>query len=56
LAGTPEDRAVEGLVYAATSADVRDVMVGGRWIVRDGRHLTIDAPAELEAALSGWDL
>jgi cytosine/adenosine deaminase-related metal-dependent hydrolase len=54
LAGTPNDMALDGLVYAATAADVSDVMVGGRWIVRDGRHLAIDAPAELDTALSGW--
>jgi formiminoglutamate deiminase len=52
LAGTPDDLALEGLVYAAGAADVRDVMVGGRWIVRDGRHLAIDAAAELRAALA----
>jgi hypothetical protein len=28
------------------------VMVGGHWIVREGRHLAIDAGAELRAALS----
>jgi 5-methylthioadenosine/S-adenosylhomocysteine deaminase len=31
------------LVYAATGADVTDVMVGGRWIVRRRRLLTLDA-------------
>jgi cytosine/adenosine deaminase-related metal-dependent hydrolase len=39
-------------VYAAAAADVSDVMVGGRWIVRAGRHLEIDAAAELRAALA----
>jgi cytosine/adenosine deaminase-related metal-dependent hydrolase len=34
-------------VFAATAADVRDVMVGGEWIVRDGRHLAFDVPAAL---------
>jgi formiminoglutamate deiminase len=52
LAGTPPV-ALEGLVYAATAGDVTDVMVGGSWIVREGRHLTIDAAAELRAALAG---
>lgn len=32
------------LVYAATGSDVTDVMVGGRWIVRRRRLLTLDAP------------
>jgi formiminoglutamate deiminase len=53
LAGTPAGPALEALVFAATAADVRDVMVGGRWVVRDGRHLALDAAAELRDALSG---
>jgi cytosine/adenosine deaminase-related metal-dependent hydrolase len=52
LAGTPAELALEGLVYAAGAADVSDVMVGGRWIVREGRHLAIDPAAELRAALA----
>ncbi|MFL5893627.1 MAG: formimidoylglutamate deiminase, partial [Thermoleophilaceae bacterium] len=52
LAGTPDELALEGLVYAAAAADVSDVMVGGRWIVREGRHVAIDAAAELRAALA----
>lgn len=41
------------LVYAATGQDVTDVMVSGRWIVRDRRLLTAEADAlwdELERA------
>jgi formiminoglutamate deiminase len=52
LAGTPSELALEGLVYAAAAADVSDVMVGGSWIVREGRHLTVDAAAELREALA----
>jgi formiminoglutamate deiminase len=52
LAGTPAELALEGLVYAAGAADVSDVMVAGRWIVRDGRHMAVDAAAELRAALA----
>jgi cytosine/adenosine deaminase-related metal-dependent hydrolase len=33
---------VSSLVYASTGADVDSVMVDGRWLVRDGRLLTID--------------
>lgn len=33
------------LVYAATGQDVTDVMIGGRWVVRDRRLLTADAGA-----------
>jgi formiminoglutamate deiminase len=52
-AGTPAECALEGVVFAATAGDVSDVMSGGRWIVREGRHLTIDVAAELKAALAG---
>jgi formiminoglutamate deiminase len=51
LAGTPPEDLVAGLVFGAHPADVEDVMVGGRWIVRDGRHVSIDAAAELERVL-----
>jgi 5-methylthioadenosine/S-adenosylhomocysteine deaminase len=33
------------LVYALKGSDVADVMVNGRWIVRDRRPLTLDWPA-----------
>jgi formiminoglutamate deiminase len=51
LAGTPAAHAVEAAVFAAGAGDVRDVMTGGRWIVRDAAHLTLDVPAELRAAV-----
>jgi formiminoglutamate deiminase len=51
LAGTRPADAVEAAVFAATAADVRHVMVGGHWAVRDGAHLSLDVAAELEAAL-----
>ena len=38
-------------MFAATAADVHHVVVGGRVVVRDGRHTTIDVPAELAAVL-----
>ena len=39
------------LVYAAKSTDVRDVMCDGRWLMREGRLLTLDEPElHLEAA------
>lgn len=49
LAGTPP---LDGVVFCAGAADVRDVMVGGRWIVRDGAHVSIDVAAALRAALA----
>ena len=36
------EHAAASAVFAATAADVRDVMVGGEWIVRDGAHLGFD--------------
>jgi formiminoglutamate deiminase len=51
LAGTPDAQALDALVFAAGAADVTDVMVGGRWIVRDRRHLSIDVASELDSAL-----
>jgi formiminoglutamate deiminase len=52
LAGTSADHAVESLVFAAGAADVRDVMVGGRFVVRDGAHLGIDVASELSEAIA----
>jgi formiminoglutamate deiminase len=36
--------APEGALFAATSADVRDVLVAGRWVVRDRAHQLIRHP------------
>ncbi|MBF6326933.1 formimidoylglutamate deiminase [Nocardia transvalensis] len=38
-----------GILYAATAADVTDVMIAGRWVVRDGRHRTVhDVASDLD--------
>lgn len=37
-AGSPADALVESVVFAATAADVREVVVGGRRVVADGRR------------------
>ena len=42
--------AVSQLVYALKASDVRDVMVNGRVVVRDGRILTLNAPQILQKA------
>ena len=47
LAGIDAEHAAASAVFAATAADVRDVMVGGDWIVRDGRHTAFDVAAAL---------
>jgi formiminoglutamate deiminase len=51
LAGTAPDHAVASVVFAAASPDVRHVMVGGRWVVRDGAHVSLDVPSELREAV-----
>jgi formiminoglutamate deiminase len=52
LAGTSADHAIESLIFAAGAADVRHVIVGGRFVVRDGAHLDLDVPAELSEAIA----
>jgi formiminoglutamate deiminase len=52
LAGTPPEHALESTVFGAASGDVSHVMVGGRWIVRDGVHTSLDVAADLRAALA----
>ncbi|TDB81283.1 formimidoylglutamate deiminase, partial [Micromonospora fluostatini] len=39
-----------GVFFAAGAADVTDVVVDGRPVVAEGRHLRVDVPAELAAA------
>jgi formiminoglutamate deiminase len=41
-----------GLIFAATAADVTDVIVDGRPVVTQGRHRTIDVPAALRDAIA----
>ncbi len=38
MVGTADDGALDHLVFAGASAAIRDVMVGGRWAIKDGRH------------------
>jgi formiminoglutamate deiminase len=53
LAGTRPAEAVDQLVFAATAADVRQVVVGGRQVVEDGRHLLVgDVAAALAKAIA----
>jgi formiminoglutamate deiminase len=51
LAGTPDADLVDAAVFAGAAADVRDVVVGGRFVVREGRHLSLDVPRELSRAM-----
>jgi len=52
LAGAGRDTAVESVIFAATAADVRHVVIGGRDVVRDGRHLLVpDVAGELDRVI-----
>ena len=55
LAGTRFDDAIAAAVFAAGARDVRHVMVAGRWIVRDGAHVSLDVPAELDRTVRNTD-
>jgi formiminoglutamate deiminase len=55
LAGTGAATALDSVIFAASAADVTSVVVGGRQIVRDGRHALIDVAGELgEAITAVW--
>jgi formiminoglutamate deiminase len=51
LAGTAPEHGIDAAVFAATAADVRNVMAGGRWIVRDGEHTGFDVAAALKESI-----
>jgi cytosine/adenosine deaminase-related metal-dependent hydrolase len=53
LAGWQPGTAAETVVFAATAADVRQVVVSGRDIVRNGKHLLVDDVPEALAASVG---
>jgi formiminoglutamate deiminase len=53
LAGTRPDTALESVIFAGAAADVRNVVISGRDVVADGRHLLVeDVPAALGAAIA----
>ncbi|AVT37133.1 formimidoylglutamate deiminase [Plantactinospora sp. BB1] len=41
-----------GVFFAAGAADVTDVLTDGRPVVRESRHVRLDVPAELSAAIA----
>ena len=52
LAGASAATTLESVIFAGTAADVSDVVVGGRDVVRGGHHLLVpDVPAALAAAI-----
>jgi formiminoglutamate deiminase len=51
-AGAAADVALEAAVFAATAADVKNVVISGRDVVRDGVHLLVpDVPGELSRSI-----
>ena len=50
--GLPAERLLDALVFSSPCRPWRDVMVSGRWVVRNRRHDAEDAQA-FEAAMSG---
>jgi cytosine/adenosine deaminase-related metal-dependent hydrolase len=53
LAGTVAADALASVIFAGGSCDVRSVLCGGRQIVLDGRHVSIDVAGELKRAIGG---
>lgn len=45
LAGRSGDDVLDSWIFAASTTPVRDVMVGGSWVVNDGRHERQEAAA-----------
>jgi formiminoglutamate deiminase len=52
LAGIAPETAAASIVFAATAADVSNVIVGGEFVVRDGHHVRIDVAAELRRSIA----
>lgn len=52
LAGTPPAAALGATIFAATAADVTDVIIGGRHVVSGGRHRTIDVAEALSTSIA----
>jgi formimidoylglutamate deiminase len=50
MAGAAAHTALDHLLFAGASAAIRDVMVAGRWVIKDGRHA---ADEELRGRFAG---
>ena len=46
LTGRSQDDLLDSWVFAEAGSPVRDVLVGGRWVVRDGRHSSSEVVAD----------
>ena len=53
LAGTGPENALDSVVFAASAADVRHVLVDGEEIVVDGAHTGLNAASALDEAVRG---
>ncbi len=51
LAGSDPDHAAAAVVFAATAGDVHHVIVGGRVVVADGEHQSVDVASELDHSI-----
>jgi formimidoylglutamate deiminase len=51
MAGAPAEFALDHLLFAGGSAAIRDVMVGGHWVIKDRRHELEDSVREPFAQL-----
>ena len=55
LAGAGVEHLLAAAVFAASPADVRHVVVGGKEVVRGGAHVELDVVGELEGAIkAAW--
>ena len=45
MVGATAEGALDHVIFAGGSAAIRDVMVGGRWVIKDGRHALADSLA-----------
>jgi len=53
LASVPHDALLDAAIFGPCRRPVRDVMVGGRWVVRDGHHPREDAVLRRYRAATG---
>ncbi|MFQ5557952.1 MAG: formimidoylglutamate deiminase [Acidimicrobiales bacterium] len=51
LAGLDPDSVLAGVVFGGSADDVNSVVIGGRRVVTDGRHLHIDVAGELRSTI-----
>ncbi|HEY9537875.1 MAG TPA: formimidoylglutamate deiminase, partial [Kiloniellaceae bacterium] len=50
VATLPTERLLDGVLFAGNRNPVRDVMVGGQWVVQEGRHRDAE---RVQAAYTG---